>query len=370
MDKFDIEGCFWDVETKREYSGYFYSVTDAIAVAVCGSFCGLRDMKQIIQWAGDERVRAFLRKEFAIYDIPCYSWFTQILGNIKPQSFNEKFVKWIMALVGDVSGKTLSFDGKAVRSTAKRKNYESFLHIVSAQLAEFGVTIGQKAVDGKTNEIPTVRDLIDLLDVSGCMIVADALNCQKATVKAIIDNGADYLLPVKGNQQSLETEIAEYVSDEDLRKSMDSMSVTEKNRDRIETRTAYTTDDIDWLEGREEWKGLKCIGAIKARFESSKGVSDEWRYYISSRKLTAKELLDYARKEWSVESMHWLLDMRFSEDSFRAAEQRTQENLNIVRKIALNLMRIYKNEKGAKTPFSNMMFDCLLNPSGIIKFLR
>jgi predicted transposase YbfD/YdcC len=369
MGKFSFETSFGEVETEAAYNGYFYSVSDAIGIAVLGSFCGLKDMKQIIQWAKDERISTFLSEEFSICKVPCYSWFTQILGNIKPESFTEKFTLWILSLIGNTAVKTLSLDGKTVKSTGKRKNYDNPLHIVSAQLAEYGITIGQKAVEGKTNEIPTVRALLELLEIKGCMIVADALNCQKDTVKTIVDNGADYLLPVKGNQSTLEADIADYVADGELRKSMDTVRKTEKNRDRIETRTAYVTHDIDWLYGREKWLGLKCIGAINTNFHTGKGDSNEWHYYISSKKLSAQELLDVARKEWSVESMHYLLDMRFSEDSFRAAERRTQENLNIIRKIVLNLMRIHKLEKGDKTPFSNLMFEFLLNPHAITAFL-
>ena len=285
MDKYSIEEYFGETETKREYDGYFYSVTDAITIAIIGTFCGLSDMKKIIQWANNERVHSFLRDHFAVYETPCYSWFTQILGNIKPESFNESFVRWIFSLVGgSVSGKTLALDGKTVRSTGKRKNYERPLHIVSAQLAEFGITMGQQATDGKSNEIPTVCALIDLLAVEGCLLVADALNCQKDTARKIIDNGADYLLPVKGNHSTLEADIADYVADEGLRKGMDSVVKVEKNRDRRERRTAYTTCDTDWLFGREEWAGLGCIGAINTCFESAKGVSNEWHYYISSRK--------------------------------------------------------------------------------------
>jgi predicted transposase YbfD/YdcC len=369
MDKYNIEKHFGEVETETQYDGYFYSASDSIGIAIFGTFCGLRDMKQIIHWAKNERVRTFLREHFAIYDVPCYSWFTQILGNIKPESFNECFVKWIVELIGDISGNTLSLDGKTVRSTTKKKNYTNPLHIVNAQLAEFGITIGQKAVDGKSNEIPAVRELLNLLNIKGCMIVADALNCQKETVKQITENGADYLLPVKGNHSTLEKDIVDYVSDNELRAGMDSITTIEKNRDRIEKRTAYATYDIDWLFGREDWAGLACIGAINTQFESSKGISNEWHYYITSKKLSAQELLNYARKEWSVESMHWLLDVHFAEDSFRAAEQRTQENMNIIRKIVLNLIRIYKNESNIKTAFSTLMFDCLLEPDEIIKFL-
>ena len=369
MDKITFEKYFSDVETEEKYSGYFYSVPDAIAIAILGTFCGLCNMKQIIQWANDERIRVFLREHFAIYDVPCYSWFTQILGNIKPESFNERFIKWVTSMVGGLNEKTLSLDGKAVRSTAKRKNYDNPLHIVSAQLAELGITVGQKAVADKSNEIPAVRDLLDLLEIKGCLILADALNCQKETVRKIVDGGADYLPPVKGNNSSLETDIAEYVEDAELRKNMDSATTIEKNRDRIEKRTAYTTGDVAWISGFEDWANLSCIGAINTRFETANGTSNEWHYYISNKKLSAQQLLDSARKEWSVESMHWLLDMRFSEDSFRAAEQRTQENMNIIRKIVLNQIRKYKNANNVKTPFSTLMFACLLNPAFILNFL-
>jgi hypothetical protein len=100
MDKFDFEKHFWDIETETQYCGHLCGVADAIVMSALGSFCGLCNMKQIIQWANVERVRAFLRKEFAIYDVPCYSWFTQILGDIKPRSFNERFTKWIISLAG------------------------------------------------------------------------------------------------------------------------------------------------------------------------------------------------------------------------------------------------------------------------------
>lgn len=328
-------------------------------------------MKQIHQWASDERIKGFLSKEFGIYEVPCYSWFTQILGIINPNSFNDCFIKWVSHFIGsNLENSTLSFDGKTVRSTAKMKKYNNPLHIVSAQLAEFGITIGQKAVDGKSNEIPAVRDLIELLNIKGCIIVADALNCQKETAKTIIENGGDYLLSVKENQKTLNAEIVDYVQDDSLRHTMDSFKKTEINRDRIETRTAYSTCDVEWLYGRKEWQNLCCIGAINTVFETPNDKTNEWHYFISSRPLSAEELLERSRKEWSVESMHWLLDVHFSEDFCRAAEQRTQENLNIIRKIVINSMRIYKNANNSKAAFSHLMLDCMIDPKRILRFLR
>ena len=177
----------------------------------------------------------------------------------------------------------ISLDGKTVRSTCKMESYDSPLHIISAQISELGITFASKSVQGKSNEIPAVQQLIGELDIQECMVVADALNCQRETAETIVRGKGDYLLDAKGNQPVLEREIREYVQDESLRKTMDRKSVTEKSRDRIERRTAYTTTDVGWLLGKEKWKNLCCIGAIKTEFERKGTKTEEWHYYISSR---------------------------------------------------------------------------------------
>lgn len=128
------------------------------------------------------------------------------------------------------------------------------------------------------------------------------------------------------------------------------------------------TSDIDWLDSKEEWENIACIGAINTVFTTKNGTSNEWHYYISSRNLTAGELLHHARMEWSVETMHWLLDVHFGEDSCRAAEQNTQENLNIIRKIVINSLRSFKNSTNSKAAFSHLMLDCLIDPYRILDF--
>ena len=246
---------------------------------------------------------------------------------------------------------TVSLDGKTVRSTGKMDSYESPLHVVSAQLCELGITLGSKSVEGKSNEIPAVQELLRELEISGCMVVADALQCQKKTAKAVIDGKGDYLLSVKGNQKTLETDISDYVQDTDLRKNMDTNVQKEKNRGRIEKRTAFVTDDVGWIPDRQAWPGLCCIGAIHTEFEEKGKKTSEWHYYISSRKLTALELLHHARMEWSVESMHWLLDVHFSEDFCRVEDKNVQQNLNILRKFALSIIKSFKTTTPSKRPF-------------------
>jgi len=371
MEKiYKIIDYFENVETRKEHNGYTFSVGRMLTIVILGSMCGLRNISDIHQWASNKRVREFLWKHFGILSIPSYYWLLCLLKLIKPESLNQCFINWTQYLISDENrNKTVSFDGKTVRSTGKMKKYESPLHIVSAQLGELGITIGQKAVEGKSNEIPAVRDLIKLLDINGCMVVADALNCQTETIKVIIKGGGDYLLNVKDNQETLKEDIEDYVQDGELRETMDKATTTEKNRDRIERRTAYVTNDIDWIEDKDKWESLACIGAINRQFIINNEKSNEWHYYISSRPLTAEELLKYTRLEWSVESMHWLLDVHFEEDFCRIEDRNIQQNLNIARKIALNSIRNYKNKTNSKRAISKILLDCFLESDEIISIL-
>lgn len=179
----EITEYFTEVETTKDYKGYFCSVGEALTIVILGSFCGLRNVNQIHQWAMSTRVNEFLMNQFGIKNVPCYYWLLSLLKIVKPDSF--------------------SFNGKTIRSTGKMEKYNSPMHIVSAQIAELGITFGQQTVYDKSNEIPAVRELISLLKIEGCIVAADALNCQKETAKAIINGKADYLLSVKDNQQTL-----------------------------------------------------------------------------------------------------------------------------------------------------------------------
>jgi predicted transposase YbfD/YdcC len=368
-NNYGITQHFGNVETKKEHNGYFCSVKETLIIVLLGSFCGLRNVKTIHQWATSERIKEFLADKFQIKVVPCYYWIHCLLKLIEPKSFNLCFINWVQSLIPErKEGYTFSFDGKTTRSTTKMKSYENPLHIVSAQIAELGITFGQQTVYDKSNEIPAVRELIELLNIEGCMVVADALNCQKETAKAIIKAKADYLLDVKDNHATLKEDIEDYIQDDDLRKTMDTAETFEKNRERLERRTAFVASDIEWLHNKKEWEKLTCIGAINTRFTTEKGTSNEWHYYISSRQLTAEQLLKYARSEWSVETMHWLLDVHFAEDFCRVEDKDVQQNLNIIHKMVLNSIKLHKEKNCIKQSFSKIMFDCLLEPNNILAF--
>ena len=369
-----IMDCFDEVETEEVHDGYFYNVSEVIKIIILGSLCGLKNVRQIHQWAVSDKVSEFLREKFGIERVPCYYWMLCLLKIVKPESLSACFTRWVHGFMPEYEeGKehggrdmTVSLDGKTVRSTGKMKAYTSPLHIVSAQLAELGLTFGQKATEGKSNEIPAVRELLKELDVRGCVVVADALNCQTDTAKEIIQGGADYLLCVKKNQKNTYRAIEDYIRDPERKKEADMVIVTEKNRGRTEKRTAYAVSSADWFP-LEKWSKLTCVGAIHREFETKDKKTDEWHYYISSREMSAEELLRHVRMEWTVETVHWILDVDFDEDHCRVEDDHVQRNLNILRKLSVNLIKLFKQNAQSKSPLSHIMFDCLLNPSHLLK---
>ena len=362
---------FEEVEITKEYDGYYYSVSEAITIVILGSICGLKNISQIHQWAENERVSEFLKEKFGINRVPCYYWLLCLMKLIKSESLNRCFVDWVYSFMPEKADKlTISLDGKTVCSTTKMSSYKNPLHIVSAQLCELGITLAQRSVDGKSNEIPAVQKLLKELNIKGSIVVADALNCQKETAEVIVKGNADYLLCVKDNHPNLKRDIEDFIHDKVLQTSMSMTEKTEKNRDRIEKRTAYITSNIDWLTQKNEWKNLCCIGAIHTEFEPKKGKSSEWHYYISSCSLSPEELLHHARMEWAVESMHWLLDVHFEEDWCRVEDKNIQQNLNILRKAAINLIKLFKFDTQSKKAISKIMLDCLLDSQNILRILN
>ena len=254
-------------------------------------------------------------------------------------------------------------------TVGKMVKYDKPLHVVSAQIGELGITLGQTTVSDKSNEIPAVRDLLEMLKIEGCIVVADAMHCQKETAKAIIKAGADYVLSVKDNQEKLKENIENRVQNDEFRMGMDMHSTEGKKSGRYEIRTAYSTCDIDWLDNKNEWENIVCVGAVNTQFTTKKGTSNEWHYFISSRCLSAKELLHHVRMEWSVETMHWFLDVHFGEDFCRVEDADIQQNLNMIRKVAINNIKTYKTNNNDKTPVSRILLGCLLEPAKILDIL-
>ena len=356
-----------EVENEATHNGYWYSISEALIILVCGMWCSLQTIDDIHEWSRANPVRCFMKEQFGIRKIPCRAQFYNILKHVDAEKFNICFTKWVRQalLQGGVTGKTVAIDGKTICSTDKLTEDGSVLHIASAIVSEHGIVIGSRECDTKTGEITAFRELLDMLDVSGAIIVADALHCNQKSAKAVITAGADYLFVVKDNVPSLKADIELFIKEEQVEK----FSTIEKNGGRIEKRTAYASCDINWLNGRKNFENLSCIGAIHREFEKKGKKTSEWHYYISSASLTAEDLLKHARLEWGVEAMHWLLDVHFKEDKTRVWDMTVQKTLNTTRKIALNMAKIFKMKTCAKTPISGVLKRNLFDLKNFAEFL-
>jgi predicted transposase YbfD/YdcC len=290
---------------------------------------------------------------------------------VSAEAFNKSFIRWMQSILqGSMSGKTVAIDGKTVCGTGKLTDDGSVLHIASALVSEYNLVIGSLECSTKTGEKTTFRELLGLLDISGAVVVADALHCSRQSAEAVINAGADYLFVVKDNVSVLKSDIETYIQNE----SVPTHTTLEKNGGRIEKRTAYATDEIEWLDGKEKWKNLSVIGAIHREFQKGEEKSSEWHYYISSSTLNPESLLRHARMEWGVESMHWLLDVHYAEDKTRVWDMNVQKILNTSRKVALNMVRAFKTERCSKrTALSDLLkrnlFD-LNHLAGVLDFFR
>jgi predicted transposase YbfD/YdcC len=355
-----------EVEAESNYEGYWYSISDALTILVCGMLCKQQRIDDIHDWAKSAPTRKFLNDQFGMERIFCRAQFYNILKCVDANKFKLSFSRWMRGVLQSTKGKTVAVDGKTVCGTDKLTDDGSVLHIASALVSEFKLVIGFQECATKTGEITAFRELLELLDLTGAVVVADALHCSQNSARAVIDAKADYLFVVKDNVPALKADIELYIQNEEV----PSHQTLEKNGGRIEKRTAYASTEIEWLDGKEKWANISCIGAIHREFEKKRKKSSEWHYYISSAPLTPEELLYHARLEWAVESMHWLLDVHYAEDKTRVWNMNVQKILNTVRKIALNMIRIFKDANyPSRVPLTSVLKENLFDLDMFAAFL-
>ena len=356
-----------ELDNECNHKAYYYKVSDALTIMICGMLSNLRTISDIHEWAKSEPVKEFLLKEFGIRKIPSRAQFYNLIKCISPDKFNKIFIEWAEKCIMEKDeNRIIAIDGKTICSTDKLTDDNSFLHILSAIESENKLVLCSLPCKTKISEPEMLRQMVEMIDIKEAVVVADALHCQKKSAEKIIKEKGDYLFVVKDNNPTLKENIELYFKNE----KTDSYSQREFNGGRIEKRTAYTTTAINWLPGIEEWANLKTIGAIHTEFEKGGKKSSEWHYYISSRELTPKSLLKHARLEWTVESMHWLLDVHFLEDKTKVWDMNVQQNLNIMRKIALNLAREYKNRFEPRKAISGILKCNLYDVNNLAKFIR
>lgn len=335
-------------DPRRTNKGNFHHLlSDILLLTVSAMLCGINEWPLVITF-GESQLE-WLRKygQFS-KGIPSQDTLERVFAALNSQSFNECFINWMESVRKTIPNEVIAIDGKTMRGAKDTKASKNMPHIVSAWATANGISLGQLKVSEKSNEITAIPELIDAIVAKGCTITIDAMGCQKEIAKKIIENQADYILAVKGNQGNLEKAIQDTIRFE----KPDSIDVMEDSgHGRIETRTCKAFSNLSHVEKTNEWIGLSTLFIIESNvYEKTTGKErTEQRCYISSLPAIAKDLNNKTRSHWAIENnLHWVLDVTFGEDASRKRKKNEAENFNIILKMVMNLLLEDKNKISKK----------------------
>ncbi len=261
--------------------------------------------------------------------------------------------------IGDI----IAVDGKAIRSTGKKGKAHYFLQILTAYATESGVTLGQSAIshEDKTNEIPVFQSMLDCLDIKGKIITADAIHCQKDTCAKIVKVGSNYVLGLKGNQSNLSEDVKLFLEDSINDEETMTFQTLEKNGGRIEKRVCRATSNVEWLTDLPLWAGLKTVFSVTRTITTKGKTTEEVGYYISNLACQPENLLAASRSHWKIESMHWMIDVIWSEDTSGILSENGNKTVNSFRKLALLAHKRYISNLIKKPSVKSNVLSSLLN---------
>jgi len=341
---------FSKVEDPRivEYSNHL--LIDIIVIAVCAIISGANTWVDIENFgnAKQDWLKQVLKLKLP-NGIPSHDTFGRVFRLIDAEQFQEAFVNWVQAVSEITEGEIVPIDGKTLRRSHNKAIGKRAIHMVSAWASSASLVLGQVKVDDKSNEITAIPKLLDMLTISGCIVTIDAMGCQKAIAAKIIDNDADYVLALKGNQSGLFEDVKDVFSCVDFQ-DCDYHKTTNKGHGRIETRQCWTTSNdkyLDDLHNREAWKGLQTIAMVKAERQIGDIIQAETRYFIASLDDSAQSMLNATRTHWNIENnLHWVLDVAFREDDCRVRMGNAPQNFATLRHIALNFINQDTSAKG------------------------
>jgi predicted transposase YbfD/YdcC len=336
--------------SKRHYFG------EVLFIALAAMTCGLEGFDDFERFA--KLKEDWLRKHLKLPNgTPSDDTFRRIFTALDPKGFVECFIAHVTTLRPELAGELIAIDGKTVRHSFKDGDPDNSIHLISAWASGSGLSLGQLLVDGKSNEITAVPKLLRQIEVKGATVSLDAMGCQKKIAQEIHFAGADYLLALKGNHGTLHAEVMALFEDPAAleygcsqgRVVAEHQSGAEKGHGRIEQRSIKVTDYLDWLEPdeRKHWLGLRSLVEVTSTRELNNGSkSTEKRYYLTSHAPDAQKLLDLVRRHWGIENRcHWVLDVTFNEDQCRVRMGHAAQNLALLRKLTLNLLRADQSVK-------------------------
>ena len=320
-----------------------YPIIEIVFLVVCAKICGAESFREYVRF-GQAKITLLQERLPFTNGIPSKATLSRVFTLINPELLKGCFVGWMKTLYVSVMDDIILIDGKTLRGS--HQSGEGAIHMVSAYSNKTHLVLGQQKVDEKSNEITAIPKLIDLIDVKGSTITIDAMGTQKTIANKIIDNEADYILALKDNHKNLNEDVRLYLDTEYEKLNHGTLlrhSESDKGHGRIEERTCYVTDNIDWLVDKTKWKGLTTIAMIESKRTVKNRTSTERRYYLTSRKADPEYLNMAIRSHWSIENnLHWVLDVTMGEDGSRVRKDYAPENLAMVRHISLNMLQIAK----------------------------
>jgi len=320
-----------------------HSLMDIITIAICAVICNADSFEDIAEFgkAKYQWLKEFLELP---HGIPSADTFERVFARIDPDEFKNSFIRWVQAICELTKGTIVSVDGKTVRRSHDKSNGKSAIHMVSAWACANGIVLGQRKTDEKSNEITAIPELLKLLEIKGCIVTIDAMGCQKHIAEVIIDKGADYVFSLKGNQGRLQNGVELFFQEQRKENfkdvSFDYHETVDGGHGKVEIRRYFTTSDIGWLQGKEDWKSLKTICMVERERHFGDRVEQETSYYIGSIGSNAERFGHAVRSHWGIEnSLHWVLDVTFREDESRIRKDNAPENFAVLRHIALNMIK-------------------------------
>jgi len=355
MDVGSIGSYFESLSDPRHLRNRKHLLVDIVVISICGILCGANGPTAIHRWARSKS--DWLAKYLDLPNgIPSRDCIRRLLMVLKPEAFQKCFQDWIASGVqADQSGqrRLIAIDGKSCRRSHDASKDLGQLHIVSAWASEQGIALGQVAVDGKSNEITAIPQLLEQMDLSDALVTIDAMGCQKEIAKKIVDGGGAFLLPVKDNQPKLRQAIQAFFV-QHLRRDLEELQyrhyeTEDEGHGRLDERAYCLTKVPKGFAAQADWPWVKAIGyAIRFTRYADGSESHEVRYYIASRYLSGKRFGEAVRGHWGIEAMHWILDVTFREDDSRTRERTLGNNLSWLRRFAITRLKHHPRKESIR----------------------
>ncbi len=372
VDVESIGSYFESLSDPRHTRNRKHLLVDIIVIAVGGMLCGSDGPTAIHRWAANRL--DWLREFLALPNgIPSRDCIRRLLMALKPEAFQRCFQQWMAeAVQADDSGRLrlVAIDGKTCRRSHDAGQGLGPLHIVSAWASEEGLALGQVATEEKSNEITAIPRLLEQISLTDTLITIDAMGCQKAIAEDIVDGGGDFVIAVKDNQPTLREAIESHF-EKHLEGDFEDLQYRhhethEEAHGRIDERSYYLTkvptEEAVW----EDWPSVKAIGyALRVTQVGDGPETVEVRYYIASRYLSGKRFGEAVRGHWSIESVHWMLDVNFREDDSRTRERTLGNNLSWLRRFSVSLLKRHPVNDSLR----GKMLRCLMNPDFLTEVL-